>query len=347
MSYRVNIPQFMTSIQVEPGQTILDAALKAGLDYPYACRQGNCSSCKTKVLNGEAEHIKPYDSFALSEEEKANGLILACRAAPRGPCEVEYLEDDDLLFSPRDIECVIRKAERVAHDVVVITARPLSGQPVSFSAGQFGNLTLPGMPPRDYSFANRPGAPDLEFHVRALQGGNVSRHLFDSAQQGDRFMLHGPLGTAYLRKDHPGPITIVVGGTGLAPAKSILLDALSELPGRAISLYFCARREADLYMVDAMRALAEKHANFVFFPIVTRTAENPERRTNDVFRMLAERFPTLAGHKIYTCGSPGLVSACQKFARESGLAPSDCHADPFVVAEGHLRLPDRPEQLEL
>ena len=333
MSHRVNIPQFLTSIQVEPGQTILDAALKAGLEYPYACRQGNCSSCKTKVLKGAAEHIKPYDSSALSEEEKAEGIILACRAAPKGPCEIEYLEDDDLLFTPSDAQCVVRKVERVTPDIAVITARATSGMPVSFSAGQFASLTLPGMPPRDYSFANRPGAPDLEFHVRARQGGRVSRQLFDKTEPGDRFMLHGPLGTAYLRKDHPGPITMVVGGTGLAPAKSILLDALSDLPGREISLYFSVRNEADLYMVDALAALAAKHPNFTFRPVVTRTAENPDQRSNDVFKMLGERFSSLTGHKIYTCGSPGLVSACQKYARDNGVAPSDCHADPFVAAE--------------
>jgi CDP-4-dehydro-6-deoxyglucose reductase/ferredoxin-NAD(P)+ reductase (naphthalene dioxygenase ferredoxin-specific) len=333
MSHRVNIPQFLTSIQVEPGQTILDAALKAGLDYPYACRQGNCSSCKTKVIKGEAEHIKPYDSSALSEEEKAEGLILACRAAPKGPCDVKFLEDDDFMFVPSDTECVIRKVERVTHDIVVVTARPATGQPVSFYAGQFASLTLPGMPPRDYSFANRPGAPDLEFHVRARKEGRVSRRLFDEAKEGDRFKLHGPLGTAYLRKDHPGPITMVVGGTGLAPAKSILLDALADMPGREISIYFSVRDEADLYMTDALIALAAKHRNFTFAPVVTRTAASPEQRSTDVFRMLAERFPSLKGHKIYTCGSPALVSACQAYARENGVAPSDCHADPFVVSE--------------
>lgn len=331
-SHKVLITQFGTTIEVRKGFSILDAALKAGLDYPYACRQGNCSSCKTRLLKGQVEH-KAFDPTALPEEERADNIILACRAMPLTDCEVEFLEDDEMTFAPSKTECEISSIERVTHDVVVVKAKPIGKANVAFAAGQFGTITLPGFRSREYSFANRPGAQELEFHIRSRPEGRVSKHLYEHGKVGDRFQLNAPFGNAYLRKDHPGPIMLVVGGTGLAPAKSIALDALSALPGRQVSLFFSVREGRDLYQVDQFMALADKYSNFTFVPVVTRPHGAHAERAADVFSLIANRFQNLREHKIYTCGSPSLVSACQKFSAEMGVANKDCHADPFVATE--------------
>lgn len=330
MTYRVTVRQFDEPFEVKPGQTILDGALRAGLDYPFSCRSGTCSSCKSELFSGEVDH-KPYDAAALSAEERAAGLVLACRATPRSDCELAYLEDDELLFSPVSRDCRVTSVERATHDVAILRAKPLDGQPVGFAAGQFGSLTFPGLPTRDYSFANRPGAPELEFHIRVREGGVVSRRIYEQAAAGERFTLNGPRGGAYLRKDHPGPITIVVGGTGLAPGRSILLDALSTMPGRPVSLFFSVREERDFYCLEELEALAAKHPRFTFLALATRV-EGAATRTRSVFDAIAARFDSLSGHKVYTCGSPSLVSACQAFAAARGVSATDCHADPFVAA---------------
>ena len=331
-SHKVLISQFDATVEVRKGFSILDAALKAGLDYPYACRQGNCSSCKTRLLKGEVEH-KSYDKMALTDEERADNIILACRAMPLANCEVEFLEDDELTFSPSKSDCEIVSVDRVTHDVAIVKARAVSKGSLAFAAGQFATISLPGFPKREYSFASRPGTQELEFHVRARAEGMVSKYIYERSKSGDRFLLIAPFGNAYLRKDHPGPITLVVGGTGLAPAKSIVLDALSSMPGRAISLYFSVREERDLYQVDEFMALANRYSNFTYVPVVTRPNSGQGERAADVFSLISRRFETLRGHKVYTCGSPGLVAACQKFSSEMGVSSKDCHADPFVVAD--------------
>jgi CDP-4-dehydro-6-deoxyglucose reductase/ferredoxin-NAD(P)+ reductase (naphthalene dioxygenase ferredoxin-specific) len=330
-SHKVLITQFGTTIEVRKGFSILDAALKAGLDYPYACRQGNCSSCKTLLLKGQVEH-KPYDKTALPDEERADNIILACRAMPLTDCEVEFAEDE-MTFSPSKSECEIVSVARVTHDVAIVKAKSVNKGSIAFAAGQFATISLPGFPAREYSFANRPGAQELEFHIRSRAEGRVSKHIYEQSKSGDRFILNAPFGNAYLRKDHPGPITLVVGGTGLAPAKSIILDALAAVSRRMISLFFSVREQRDLYQVDEFKALADRHSNFTYTPLVTRPNGAEGERTADIFSLISARFQTLEGHKIYTCGSPGLVSACQKFASEKGVIGKDCHADPFVVAE--------------
>jgi ferredoxin-NAD(P)+ reductase (naphthalene dioxygenase ferredoxin-specific) len=270
ISHKVLIAQFGTTIEVRKGYSILDAALKEGLDYPYACRQGNCSSCKTILHKGEVEH-KSYDTAALSDEERKAKIILACRAVPKTDCEVEFLEDeDDMTFLPSKNECEIVSIDRVTHDVAIVKAKTVNKSTVSFDAGQFARVTFPGFPVREYSLANRPGASQLEFHIRAREEGKVSKHIYSKSQPGDRFSLNAPFGKAYLRKDHPGPITLVVGGTGLSPAKSIILEALAALPGREISLYFSVREVRDLYLVDEFKALAQQYPRFTYEAVVTR-----------------------------------------------------------------------------
>lgn len=342
-SHKVLIAQFGTTIEVRKGFSILDAALKQGLDYPYACRQGNCSSCKTILHKGDVDH-KSYDPAALSDDERKDKIILACRAMPKTDCEVEFLEDeDDMTFLPSKNECEIVSIDRVTHDVAIVKAKTINKSTVSFDAGQFARVTLPGFPVREYSLANRPAASQLEFHIRAREEGKVSKHIYSKSQPGDRFSLNAPFGRAYLRKDHPGPITLVVGGTGLAPARSIVLEALAALPGRKISLYFSVREERDLYLVEEFKALAQKYPHFTYEAVVTRANGLNVERSADVFTMIQSRFSSLSGHKIYTCGSPGLVSACQKLTAELGVGPKDCHADPFTIAvddEGAVAIED-------
>ncbi|SFV32865.1 2Fe-2S iron-sulfur cluster-binding protein [Hyphomicrobium facile] len=329
-NFKVSIPQFETTLEVRRGFSILDEALKAGLDYPYACRQGNCSSCKSILRKGTVTH-KTYDPTALTEAEKFENIILACRAMPTSDCEVEFIEDADT-FTPAKYECVVTSIDRVSSEIAILKAKPCTSPSPMFSAGQFATLTFPNLPAREYSFANRPGAAELEFHIEYYKHGKVSKHVYEKCKPSDRFVLNAPFGSAYLRKEHPGPITMVVGGTGLAPAKSILLDALASMPGHDIRIYHSAREAKGLYQNEEMLKLAEKYPRFGYFPVITRANGIDAARTTDVFIELRRHFETLQGHKIYTCGSPGLVANCQKFAMEMGVTPSDCHADPFVSA---------------
>ncbi len=77
-------------VPVAPGETVLAAALRAGLDAPYACRAGVCSTCMCKVVKGEAQMITNH---ALEDYEVARGMVLSCQALPVGEAiTVEYLD---------------------------------------------------------------------------------------------------------------------------------------------------------------------------------------------------------------------------------------------------------------
>lgn len=67
------------TIEVKPNQSILDGALAGGVDLPYSCKQGVCSSCKMKLLGGKIEQTV---DLALSDKDKKEGYILTCCAYP-------------------------------------------------------------------------------------------------------------------------------------------------------------------------------------------------------------------------------------------------------------------------
>ena len=70
MSFKVHIASAARTINVPPGTTILDAALDAGVSYPFGCQSGNCGACKSHLVKGEVT-MTGYSEFALSDEEKA------------------------------------------------------------------------------------------------------------------------------------------------------------------------------------------------------------------------------------------------------------------------------------
>jgi CDP-4-dehydro-6-deoxyglucose reductase/ferredoxin-NAD(P)+ reductase (naphthalene dioxygenase ferredoxin-specific) len=331
MSFTVKIRQFDGELSVEMGQTILEAALARDLPYPHGCQSGNCGACKSELLSGEVE-MSPYSEFALSEQEKSSGLILACRAVPWSDCEVKFLEADELVAHPsRRLTCKVVSVDSATHDIRVIRLDVLSGGPFDFSAGQYAKLEFPGLPPRDYSMANRPDEPILEFHIRLLPGGAVTPYVATQLNVGDTVKVSGPYGTSYLREKHSGPIVALAGGSGMAPIKAIVDTALSHGMKQPITLYFGARAERDLYLEGYFQALAERHGNLKFVPVLSQPDGPTQRRTGFLADAVRSDFATLDGVKAYLAGPPIMVETATAALMELGVRRQDCHADAFYT----------------
>jgi ferredoxin len=67
------------TVVVEPGQTLLDAGLAAGLPMPYSCTVGNCGDCVVRLRGGEVTQNEPN---CLTPQQKADGYVLACVSCP-------------------------------------------------------------------------------------------------------------------------------------------------------------------------------------------------------------------------------------------------------------------------
>lgn len=342
MGFAVAVRQFDAPLDVETGDTILQTALNTGLQYPHGCQSGNCGACKSRLYSGEVE-MSPYSEYALTDAEKASGLILACRSVPWSDCEVAWLEQDEVVAHPlRKLTCTVRELDRMTHDIVRVRLSIEAGGPFDFTAGQFAEVKFAGLPARDYSMANRPGDDGLEFHIRQIPGGAVSAYVNTELKIGDTVHIDGPHGISYYRAKHTGPIVAMAGGSGLAPIKSIVEEALAQGAGQPIHLYFGVRDARDLYLEDHFSALAARHANLSFTPVLSEPSGQAAHRTGYLADVVAADFADLDGTKVYLAGPPIMVETCVERVHKRGTADEDCHADAFYTEADKAKLEATP-----
>lgn len=334
MGFKVTIRNVGQTVEVETGETILEAAILAGIDYPCGCQSGNCGACKSELTSGEVE-MSPYSDFALLEEERDQGLVLACRAVPWSDCEIGWLEPDEVVAHARRIlTCRVTKLIDETHDVRRVLLEIEDGGPFDFTAGQYASVTFADLPARDFSMANRPGVAPLEFHIRHIDGGIVSRHVAETLKVGDQVRVEGPIGVSYLRETHSGPIVAIAGSTGLAPVLSIVESALGKGFRQPILTYFGVRDERDLYLVDRLEKLATDHQNLRLETVLSEPSGATSRRTGLVSDAVASDFSrpdALDGAKGYIAGPPAMVEAAIDVLQSRGMRRQDCHADAFYT----------------
>jgi CDP-4-dehydro-6-deoxyglucose reductase/ferredoxin-NAD(P)+ reductase (naphthalene dioxygenase ferredoxin-specific) len=231
--------------------------------------------------------------------------------------------------------CRVAGLAQATHDIRIVRLEVLEGGPYSFSAGQYASVTFPGLPPRDYSMANRPDEQVLEFHIRLIPGGAVTPFVQSQIRLDDLVHVEGPYGASYWRDRHTGPILALAGGSGLAPIKSIVDTALAAGARQAITLYFGVRAERDLYAAEHFAALAALHPNLRFVPVLSEPGGPTQRRSGflaDAVRAdLAGDRDALDGAKAYLAGPPIMVETATAALHELGLRRQDCHADAFYT----------------
>jgi naphthalene 1,2-dioxygenase ferredoxin reductase component len=332
MNYSVKIAGWDKPVTVEMGQTILDAAISQGVPYPHGCRSGNCGACKSRLISGDVE-MSPFSEFALTQDEKDSGLVLACRSVPWESVEIAWLGEDETIVHPtRRMMCRVTALDDMTHDIKRIRLEILSGGPFSFSAGQYCSLTFSGQDARDYSMANTPQETELEFHIRHVPGGVSSAYVAQSLSMGDEVLVEGPYGTSWLREAHRGPIIALAGGSGLAPIKSMVERALNLGMAQDIHLYVGVRDERDLYLEEHFKALHESHSNLKFVPVLSAAEPGASgRRVGFLHEAVAADFADLDGCKAYLAGPPPMVEAATIMMLDRGARREDIHADAFYT----------------
>lgn len=229
--------------------------------------------------------------------------------------------------------CRVERVEALTHDIRRVVLTPEDGAPLRFLPGQFASVAFEGLPPRDYSMANTPdGQSRLEFHIRKERGGRTSAHIFEELSVGDRARVRGPLGQAYLRPEHHGPVLALGGGSGLAPMKAIVEAALALDPSRPVHLYIGARDEPDLYLLEHFETLSTRRPMFRYTPVLSEPSGPTDRRTGFLHDAVAADYTDFRCAKIYLAGPPAMVEAARALFLECGVDAHDVHADPFHSA---------------
>ena len=331
MDFTVTIKGHDSPVTVEMGRTILDAGVEQGAPFPYSCRAGNCGTCKCRLVSGEVE-MSPYSEFALSEAEKEQGLILACRSVPWEDCEIELLEDEDIVVHPmRDLACAVRSVSELTHDIREVRMTIESGGPFTFSPGQYASVRFSDLPARDFSMASQPDTDELVFYIRLVEDGRVSGYIAERLSAGERVRVNGPHGSAYLREGQQTPLLAIAGGSGLSPIRAIVDRAVALGWERPTHVYFGVRDERDLFCVAHFEALAERHPELQFTPVLSEPSGETARRTGFVTDAVRDDFDSLEGFTAYLAGPPPMVEAAQAMLPDLGIPARSIHADAFYT----------------
>ncbi len=332
MSYSVKVEPSNHSFEVEGDETVLEAALRNGLSFPYGCRNGVCGNCKGRLISGEVEY-DPEKMGALSDEDKENNIALFCQGRPKTDLTVEV----QLVSSGDEIEvkkmpCRVVQKEFLAHDVVALWLKLPANERLQFLAGQYIDILLKDGRRRSFSIANAPHDDEfIELHIRHIDGGDFTGHVFDSMKTKAILRIEGPHGSFYLREDSNRPMIFMAGGTGFAPTKGIIEHAIAEKLSNPMYLYWGARANRDLYMKDLAESWAAKHDNLTFIPVLSdpMPEDNWQGRTGYVHEAIAADFDDLSGMDIYACGPPAMVHAGKDVFEKLGLELEHYYSDAF------------------
>ncbi len=314
-------------IRVEPGANLLQALQAAQVPMSYSCMAGRCGTCccrviEGEVLEGQGEQRRPLDG--------GEACVLACQTYLTEPCTVEIPEPDEIVVHPaRIVKATVLSIEDMTHDIKRVVLKP--AKPIEFSAGQYVQLQFTPEHVRPYSMAGLTADANFEFHVRLVPDGRVTGHIANTLKPGDAVKVSGPLGSAYLRRKHEGPMLCVAGGTGLAPILSILRSAVTEGMRNPIHLYFGVRSPRDVYGLAWLEQLQREHAALKVHVVVASGDDLAVHRCGLVTQAIEEDLGDLAGWRAYLCGSPPMVEAATRVARQKGIAADHIHADAFYT----------------
>jgi len=307
-------------------ETVLEALTRQGVLLPSSCRSGVCQTCLVRALRG-----RPPASAqeGLRDTLRLQGYFLACICRPDEPLEVGLV---DVARRP----CVGKVVARDYYNESVLMLRIRPCDPFTYQAGQFVNLVQTGTGvTRSYSLASLPGEEWLELHIKRVPKGRVSGWLHDRLREGEEVTFFGPAGDCFYVPGRPDqPLLLVGTGTGLAPLYGIVRDALEKHHTGPIHLFHGAVSREGLYLVEALQALARRHANLSYTPCVLEGPPPAGGVQGPIDQVLFDHYGEMGGRRIYLCGDPALVEGMKKRCFLAGASLTEIYADPFTPASG-------------
>lgn len=340
MSFKIHVAPSGKEFSVENTDSVLDAALHHGINFPYGCRNGSCGSCKGRVVSGTVDY-GAYDPNTLTEADKRAGYALFCQARPLSDLTVEVKEVALGDIQIRKIPVRVAKIERLAPDVIRLFLKPPSTVRLQFLAGQYLDFLLADNKRRSFSLANPPHADEfIELHIRQVPNGSFTTRVFTELQEKDLLRVEMPFGAFFLREDSDRPLIFMAGGTGFAPIKGIIEHALAEGVSRPMHFYWGVRSRQDLYLDALPRQWAKEHANFHYVPVLSdpKAGDQWQGRSGFVHNAVISDFPLLSGFDVYASGPPVMVNAGKEAFLARGLPADRLFYDSFEFAADTRRV---------
>jgi CDP-4-dehydro-6-deoxyglucose reductase len=309
------------------GESILNAALRSGIVFPYSCRNGRCGTCKGRLISGSTTILQ--DELGLSAHQSRDGWILTCARSARSAVQLEIEDLSEFqMFAAKTLPCRIQRLDFIGDDVLRAFLRLPPATKFEFYPGQYVDIIGHAGVRRSYSIANVPQSEmTLELHVQRVPGGAMSEYWFERAKTGDLLRLYGPLGTFLLREVQGQDLVFLATGTGIAPVKAILegLAQNVQLKPRSIAVYWGGRAREDLYWDVSIEGLAHD-----FIPVLSRADGQWRGARGHVQHAFLSDARELERAVVYACGSNAMIQDARETLIAAGLQGRHFFSDAFL-----------------
>jgi len=309
---------------VEGSDSLLDAALRAGLAVNYGCSNGNCGLCKARIVSGQTKKIRNHD-YVLTGADKADGkLLMCCHTAV-----TDVVMEADAASGSEDIPLQqiatrVKAVERLSDDTALLHVQTPRTRRLRFLAGQYVTLQAGDSPAVDYPVASCPcDDRNLQFHITRSPDNVLAERVFNGLHGGDTVNILGPRGDFVLREGDPHTLVFIAWETGFAPIKSLIEHAMALDAAEKIHLYWFAKPGRGHYLENLCRSWSDALDNFAYTPVDITADVAPDVRSvatelGAVFR----DHPSLRDCEVYVAGSPILLEAARPALVDKGLPES-------------------------
>jgi len=328
----INLKPSSRHFPIDTSDTILEAALKSGLSINYACSDGSCGKCRTKVTSGMTRQTK-YHEYRLSENEKNQGTVLSCSYTALTDLELEA----DIATKSSDLENrkINANVKMIAHNNIatVITLKTPSNSRFRFLAGQQTKVTFPNKKSAVFPIASCP----CEDRMIQIHIPSDSNQLTDDLNINDPIEIEGPYGDFLLNIDSHNPIVFIAYETGFSHIKSIIEQAIALDSTNNIYFYWISHSNSSFYFNNLCRAWMDAIDNFNYDSILidnkTEGSEVKDSASHFYIQTALEYIDNSISHltlyDFYLAVPNSMVDTSLQFLGARGVAKSQIMINSF------------------
>jgi len=324
--YQINYQDSEVSHQADPEDTLLSAALRSKISFPYECNSGGCGACKFELIEGEIDEIWS-NAPGLSARDRRKGKHLACQCKAKSDLNVKVVNSTDkkATYQPRRFFARVVEKHFLSEEMIMLKME--ANQAVNFIPGQYFMLNIPGLGVRAYSASNTVNDNQLSFIIKVVPDGSVSNHL--ATTKLTELQIDGPYGTSLLQQGEESASVFVSGGSGIAPMLSMVNTLVASNYNKPIMIFYGSRLESELIIATELFASSPK---LQLVNVLSNPAQNScwGGEKGFVHEVLQKYIQDYSTSEFYLCGPPPMITATQKLLMiRNGVKFDNIHFDRF------------------
>lgn len=325
MGYSVMLSHSNHRFECEPNESILDAALRSGVNLSYHCATGSCGECKAKIVSGQVAEFRHFD-FVIPEAEKITNTVLLCSVAPLSDLVIEANVAAAAKDIPlQQISVKVARIEQPSANNMVLHLRTPRSRTLRFLAGQYVKVSgNHGQVYNSYVASCPCNGMIIQLHIQR-SAHPFAEYAFNNLKTGDNLEVEGPYGEFTFDEESRRPAVMVAQDTGFAPLKSLIEHAIALDVPQSMQLFWLVEQGQDHYQANYCRSWEDALDSFIYRPLHLDMLDNGENDYRAACSYVLGRTPVESEIDLYLSGPPAMMSAFSNAFLAKGTPQSRIH----------------------